>query len=86
VCILALFGGLGICWSVFADSNDDVDVNYGAKGYSENREYYRLLPNETVDPFTGNLGLIFTPISLPQKGGWDFKLNLVYNSNLMAER
>ncbi|HNY64456.1 MAG TPA: hypothetical protein PKM41_03395 [Deltaproteobacteria bacterium] len=67
-------------------SSDDADPNYNARGLSPNREFSSMLPNERVDPFTGNLSISLTPISLPQNGGWDFKLTLSYNSKLHRDR
>jgi hypothetical protein len=65
-----------------ADVNDNVDQNYGAKGISPYREYSSFIPNELIDPFTGGLTLSIPIMTLPQNGGWNLDINLVYNSNI----
>jgi YD repeat-containing protein len=49
-------------------------------GISPYKEYSSFLPIEMNDTMTGNQVLVFPLFILPQKGGWNLKLSLTYNS------
>ncbi len=61
------------------------DPNYNSKGITPFHNFSSMMPCEQVDPFTGNLMLTLTPFSLPQKGGWNLNINLVYNSKIFRD-
>ena len=56
--------------------------NYDETGFRSNRTYIRYLPQEFVNPFSGNLILSYTDIVLPGNGGLDLKIQRTYNSKL----
>ncbi len=56
--------------------------NYDETGFRSNRTYTRYSPQESVNPFSGNLILSYTDIVLPGNGGLDLKIQRTYNSKL----
>jgi len=79
VILVSILSGYSFC---YADAGDNTDSNYSPKGLSPYKEYSGFIPNEHIDPFSGALTLTIPIISLPQNGGWNLNINLVYNSNI----
>ena len=55
---------------------------YDAKGTSGPRGFASAAPEESVDPFSGNLIISHTDLMLPGKAGLDLLLRRVYNSKI----
>lgn len=56
--------------------------NYDETGFRLNKTYIRYSPQESINPFSGNLILSYTDIVLPGNGGLDLKIQRIYNSKL----
>jgi len=50
-------------------------------GQTTFRENFSTDQNERIDPYTGELNLVYTDLRLPGKGGHDLVINRTYNSS-----
>ena len=66
---------------LYAQPSGPPDLYLEAEGYQFGRSYMENLPNEVVDPFSGNLILQYVDINLPGPGGFNLMVNRFYNSN-----
>ena len=82
-------------WAQSAGDGKD-DPFYGQKGQYGATDVSQLLADstqaifqqvqESVAPFTGNLSLVQTDLVLPGNGGFDLKVQRVYNSRIWGRR
>ncbi len=56
------------------------DGGYDDTGFIPNRSYIRFTPVEFLNPYSGNLIIINTDISLPGRSGMDLEITRIYNS------
>ncbi len=75
----------GVLAADAGEGEEESDPNYNSKGSTPFHDFSSMMPCEQVDPFTGNLMLTLTPFSLPQRGGWNLNINLVYNSKIFRD-
>lgn len=90
-----VFGFVPSLWAQSAGDGKD-DPFYGQKGQYGATDVSQLLADstqaifqqvqESVAPFTGNLSLVHTDLVLPGNGGFDLKVQRVYNSRIWGRR
>ena len=97
VILCALMSGWSaeFAWGQSAGDGKD-DPFYGEKGQAGATDVSQLLDDSTkavfqqiqddVQPFTGNLNLVHTDLVLPGDGGFDLKVQRVYNSRIWGRR
>jgi hypothetical protein len=68
--------------SVSAEPAYDPTSVYDQKGLSAPRGFSAQAPSEAVDPFSGNLIIRHTDLTLPGVGGLDLGLQRIYNSKI----
>ena len=81
VCILSLMIFAGAPF-LFSQPQFDPLEAFNANGFDQNRDYFSGLPMEHIDPMSGNLILTFTDLVLPGNGGFDLKIQRIYNSKI----
>jgi Domain of unknown function (DUF6531) len=91
IALCLLVGAAPLLWAQSAGDGKD-DPFYGQKGQYGATDVSQLLADSTqavfqqvqedVQPFTGNLNLVHTDLVLPGNGGFDLKVQRVYNSRI----
>lgn len=67
--------------SIVLDTYSDPLPDYYAEpGYSAFRDYELSGPVETIDPFSGGLGLLYTDLVIPGDGGLDIVVQRYYRA------
>ena len=56
------------------------DIKVLDNGIDTDRHYYSTEPNEYIDPFKGELTLVYTDLTLPGNAGLDLQINRLYSS------
>jgi YD repeat-containing protein len=95
IVLCVLFGAAPSLWAQSAGDGKD-DPFYGLKGQYGATDVSQLLADstqavfqqvqESVAPFTGNVSLVHTDLVLPGNGGFDLKVQRVYNSRIWGRR
>ena len=82
VWLLAVLAWMGLSGGAHAQGFAVGASTYDQKGSGGERSLSAGTPNERVDPFTGNLIISQTDLTLPGKGGLDVTITRVYNSKV----
>ena len=82
VWLLAVLAWMGLAGGAHAQGFAVGASTYDQKGSGGERSLSAGTPNERVDPFTGNLIISQTDLTLPGKGGLDVTITRVYNSKV----
>ena len=72
---------LGGIFPAHADVQSVLPDYYAEPGLNPFRDHSTNTPNEVIDPFSGNLHLSHVDAFIPGNGGFDIKIQRVYNSN-----
>ncbi|MBI2487103.1 MAG: beta-propeller fold lactonase family protein [Deltaproteobacteria bacterium] len=59
------------------------DGGYDETGFQPNRVYLNYSPHEFINPYSGNLTLSHTDVTLPGNGGLDLTIQRNYNSKVL---
>jgi len=80
--LLHIVFGVAICVFAPFPANAQDDPGFNAQGFQQSRTYISELPFEHIDPFSGNVILTFTDLSLPGNAGFDLTWIRVHNSKI----
>ena len=77
--VLAALSALVLPWAPASADGPDVFDQFFRYADSEHRAFYTGLPDESVDPFSGNLQIVQTDVVLPGKAGLDLRIVRSYS-------